>query len=152
MILATTTEILNTLFTGVSTVTVVLASLILPLLLKKNSDKNNKLIAAQEALTNAFDKYFSEDFVKNDFAWYCAEILAIQKRFSLTTVHCINCKKKCTTTKYMDYFKKTIRAIPEVNNFSFKSRKWTFKIEMSVLSCYKCKSNKTIKDIKNVIK
>ncbi|QHX36137.1 hypothetical protein STIUS_v1c05830 [Spiroplasma sp. TIUS-1] len=139
MFLATTIEIINTTLTTVTTLTVVTASLILPLIIKKNNDRNKKKDAIEEALLDSFDKYFSTEYPKNDFEWYYAELLAIIKKFNIRIFICLNCKRKLDVKKYMDYFKTVDKVIPEINNFSVNAGQSGFKIEMMVLACYKCK-------------
>ncbi|QHX36881.1 hypothetical protein [Spiroplasma sp. BIUS-1] len=145
ILLTTETDIINTVLTAISTTTVFTASLLLPFLVKKYNDKKQKIDAGESALLDAFDKYFSENYSKNDFEWYLAEIRAIIKKNQVKTITCTNCKKKCTSNKYMEWFSKVDKVIPEINNFSFKSGKVGFKMELNVLFCYKCATKKITK-------
>ncbi|AGR42354.1 hypothetical protein [Spiroplasma diminutum] len=139
------TDVINTVLTAISTVTVFTASLLIPFLVKKYNDKKQKFESAERSLIDAFDKYFSEEYPKNDFEWYIAEINAVIKRFDINTVACANCKKKCNSKKYMKWFETVDKLIPEVNNFAFRSEKMSFKIELSTLFCYKCTNKKVTK-------
>ncbi|ALD66702.1 hypothetical protein [Spiroplasma cantharicola] len=138
-------EITNTILTAISTVTVFAASLLIPFLVKKYNDKKQKLDIAEKAILDAFDKYFSDEYSKNDFEWYLAEVNAILKRYEINSFLCTNCKKKCNSKKYMLWFEKVDKTIPEINNFSFKTGRMSFKIELTTLFCYKCTKKKVTK-------
>ncbi|AUB31901.1 hypothetical protein [Spiroplasma floricola] len=139
------TDIIIAICNGISATTLVTVSFILPFLIKKYNDKKQKIDSGERSLADAFDKYFSDQYPKNDFEWYVAEIKAIIKRNEIKTINCTNCKKKCTSSKYMEWFETVDKTIPEVNNFSFKVGKIGFKIELSVLFCYKCITKKVTK-------
>ncbi|WP_342275206.1 hypothetical protein [Spiroplasma endosymbiont of Cantharis lateralis] len=143
------TEIINTILTAISTITVFTASLLIPFLVKKYNDKKQKFDAAERALLDAFNKYFSDEYSKNDFEWYLAEIRAVLKRYEVNSVLCTNCKKKCNSKKYMAWFETVDKTIPEINNFSFKTGKMSFKIELTALFCYKCTNKKVTKKALN---
>ncbi|WP_338984671.1 hypothetical protein [Spiroplasma endosymbiont of Diplazon laetatorius] len=145
MFFSQTTDIINTILSAVSTITVFVASLLIPYLVKKYNDKKQKVDAAENSLLDAFDKYFSDDYPKNDFEWYLAEVSAIIKKYEIKTISCANCKKKCTAQKYMKWFTTVDKVIPEVNNFTFKVGKVGFAINLNSLYCYKCSNKKVTK-------
>ncbi|QBQ07977.1 hypothetical protein SGLAD_v1c07780 [Spiroplasma gladiatoris] len=137
-------EVYSAVIATITTLTILTGSVVLPLLLKKYNDNKTKLDSAQQAADEAFKLYYSDESKKNDFDWYYAEICAIQKRYGITSVRCLNCKKITSCTKYNDWFKDRLREIPEVNNFCFKAGKLGFKIELSVLLCYNCVKDKKV--------
>ncbi|AHI53145.1 hypothetical protein [Spiroplasma culicicola] len=148
MYLATWTEVTNTIMTCISTVTIVSASLIIPFLLRRFNDKKMRMESGEKLLADAFDKYFSDEYPKNNFEWYVAEIKSIQIKFDINYVHCKNCNKHCKTDKYMEFFKGYPKNIPELNNFYFTTSRFSFKFEMNVLMCYKCGGKPKVKKIK----
>ncbi|QGS52184.1 hypothetical protein [Spiroplasma tabanidicola] len=135
----------NAAIATISTITVIFATLIIPILVKKSSNRKIKMDAAQEAIDSAFDKYHSDQSKINDFDWYFAEICAVQKKYDVTSIRCLNCSKVSSCDKYNEWFKTRLRNVPEVNNFSFKSGKLNFKIQLSVLLCYNCVNDKKVK-------
>ncbi|AUM62869.1 hypothetical protein [Spiroplasma monobiae] len=145
MFLSDTTDIINTVLSAVSTITVFTASLLIPFLVKKYNDKKQKGDAAENSLLDAFDKYFSDDYPKNDFEWYLAEIRAVIKKYEIKIITCTNCKKKCSSSNYMEWFTTVDKVIPEVNNFSFKVGKVGFSLSLNCLYCYKCSTKKVTK-------
>ncbi len=138
MSLQEVTGLISAIFTAVSAMSLFTASLLLPLLYKKFASRQAKLEEGERALIDAFDKYFSSEYPKNDFEWYFAQIQAVIKRFDVRNFRCINCKKRSSPEKYMEYFKSVDKIIPEINNFSFRTENTKYQNTMSVLTCYKC--------------
>ncbi|ASP27989.1 hypothetical protein SCORR_v1c02140 [Spiroplasma corruscae] len=131
-------SIIGVFFTGLNTIITFLTLVILPIYVKKYNDKKQWTDAGERELADAFDKYFSEEYPKNDTEWYIAEVRSIVLKFQINHILCLNCKRKYQPTDYMLYFEKAKKKLPEVNNFSLKASKLFFSNELTVIYCKKC--------------
>ncbi|AKX33886.1 hypothetical protein SLITO_v1c02270 [Spiroplasma litorale] len=131
-------------FIGSNTIITFLTLVILPVFVKKYNDKKQRTDAGERELIDAFDKYFSDEYSKNNLEWYIAEVRSIILKFQVSHIKCLNCKRSYKTDEYMDYFVSAKKKLPEVNNFSLKSSKLMWKNEMSVIYCKKCDGAKKV--------
>ncbi|AKU79465.1 hypothetical protein [Spiroplasma turonicum] len=133
-------------FIGSNTIITFLTLVILPIFVKKYNDKKQRTDAGENELTDAFDKYFSDEYSKNDLDWYIAEVRSIILKFQINHIKCLNCKRVYKPENYMKYFSTAKKRLPEVNNFSLKASRLFWKNELTVIYCKKCDGAEKVLD------
>lgn len=140
--LADAVQIVNTFFTGFSAIVLFMASILIPIFTKRYNVKKTKITEGEAELQKKFEEFMNDKEGICCFEWYVEEVRAIQKRFAIKGIYCLNCHWYCGTEKYMNFYTKhegKITGEHFINNFSFRNGSFvSLKKSLSCLKCYKC--------------